>query len=310
MPRKSDLIGMKFGLLKVIERTKERENGYYVWLCKCQCGGEVYVNTKHILRGTVTNCGCIPKSAARRGSSAENLCGQRFGEWEVLQRAENRKSRVMWMCRCSCGTIKTIAARDLKAGKTHSCRNPIHTNLYNRRDLTGQTFGNLKILYPTKQRNYKGSVIWHCYCEKCGREKDFSEDDLLHGKRKSCGCNQFVYAGQLIEHRHFYNGTCVETLSRKLRSDNKSGSEGVYKRKNGNYTCSITFQGTRYHLGTHKKYNEAVLVREKAKKMLHEAFIDAYTSWTKSKDKKELIFDVSYVNGEFLIQSNYLPECH
>lgn len=37
-------------------------------------------------------------------------------------------------------------------------------------------------------------------------------------------------------------------------------------------------------------------------------FNNAYTAWKESKEENELIFDINYGNGEFLIQSNYLTE--
>ena len=52
MPR--ELKGMRFGLLKAVERTDRHEDGYFVWRCECECGGEAFVNTKRLLRGTVT----------------------------------------------------------------------------------------------------------------------------------------------------------------------------------------------------------------------------------------------------------------
>lgn len=306
-----DLTGMQFGLLKAVERTDRREDRYFVWRCECQCGGEAYVSTKRLLRGTVKDCGCVPKVTARCGSIAEDLTGCHFGEWEVLKRAENRKDRVMWECRCSCGTEKTISAHDLKAGKTHSCRNPIHRNLYNRRDLTGKTLGMLKVLSAIDQRNYKGSIIWLCQCLKCGRIKEFSEDALMNNY-KSCGCEQYTFGRGLNEYRHFYLGTCVETLGRKIRTDNTSGVTGVYKKANGKYVCGIGFQGKKYHLGTYETMENAVLVRSKAEEDLHGSFIKAYTAWEKKKQEgdgaEELLFHVDFVKGEFIIKSNYLPE--
>lgn len=57
------------------------------------------------------------------------------------------------------------------------------------RDLTGQKFGKLTVLY--KAPNYispSGSQrsMWHCRCE-CGKEKDIRADGLLSGSTQSCG---------------------------------------------------------------------------------------------------------------------------
>lgn len=260
------------------------------------------------LPGIEMDCGCVSEITPKREKALEDLTGRHFGEWEVLKRAKSKKGRTMWECRCSCGTERTISTHDLKAGKTHSCRNTVHINLYRRRELSGKQFGSLKVLKATNQRDYKGSIIWHCLCEKCGKEKDISEDALVHGGYKSCGCEQHVFGKELSKQRHFYNGTCLEALSleRKARSDNQSGMLGVNIGKNGLYKAAIGFQGKRYYLGTYKTMEEAGIAYQTAKQKLHGGFIKAYTAWNESGKAEELIFNVTYVNGEFLIQSNFL----
>ena len=41
-----DLTGQRFGHLTVIEKTGQTENKYRLWLCRCDCGKEITVNTK------------------------------------------------------------------------------------------------------------------------------------------------------------------------------------------------------------------------------------------------------------------------
>lgn len=61
------LEGQRFGHLTVLKKLDERENRYVVWLCRCDCGNEIKVNTRHLMRGTVKDCGCIPENSAKRG---------------------------------------------------------------------------------------------------------------------------------------------------------------------------------------------------------------------------------------------------
>jgi len=56
----------------------------------------------------------------------------------------------------------------------------------NIRDLKGQRFGRLLVLYDTGERK-NGRVIWHCICD-CGNEVDRRSDHLTSGATKSCGC--------------------------------------------------------------------------------------------------------------------------
>lgn len=307
MSQSRNLIGQEFGLLKVEERTNQRENRYIVWRCTCKCGGEALVNTKRLLRGTITDCGCVKKTSAKRGTIAEDLTGRQFGEWEVLYRSKNKGGKVMWVCRCSCGSIQTIAAHALKNGRTRSCRNTVHANLFWRRDLTGQTIGSLKVLHPQEQRDYKGSVMWHCQCMSCGREKDISEDALVHGGYKSCGCKQYAHSKELAKRLHYYKGTTLEALrlDGTPRPDNQLGVAGVSKTKRGMYRTSIGFQRKRYNLGTYRTIEEAKRAYESAKQDLHGRFVKAYRTWMESNQEQELFFDVTFEKGEFQIYSNY-----
>lgn len=55
------------------------------------------------------------------------------------------------------------------------------------RDLAGEQFGRLLVLYPTDKRMDGGSVVWHCQCS-CGNSADVSSRRLVRGKVRSCGC--------------------------------------------------------------------------------------------------------------------------
>lgn len=121
MSQKRDLTGKRFGRLTVMEETGKRESGYCVWRCRCDCGNEIQVSSRQLYRGTVTNCGCIPKTTARKGAVAEDLTGRIYGQLTVMYRVENKNGRTQWRCRCTCGREKTVTAHDLKAGRVLSC---------------------------------------------------------------------------------------------------------------------------------------------------------------------------------------------
>lgn len=56
-----------------------------------------------------------------------NLIGQKFGQLEVIQEADdyispkNGRHRTRWLCRCSCGHTKAILAESLCSGATARC---------------------------------------------------------------------------------------------------------------------------------------------------------------------------------------------
>lgn len=50
-----------------------------------------------------------------------NLVGKRFGKWTVLDRAPDQRKNRYWICKCDCGTIKTVGGRHLTKGVSLSC---------------------------------------------------------------------------------------------------------------------------------------------------------------------------------------------
>lgn len=247
MNRGLELEGQRFGHLTVLKRLDERENRYIMWLCRCDCGNEIKVNTRRLVRGTIDNCGCIPEKTARRGPVAEDLTGQRFGKLVAVRRIRSQNGRTRWECRCD-----------------------------------------------------------------CGNELEVTEDGLLHGNYKSCGCLRQEIWKELPGQLHMVDGTCVEMLEkRKHRSDNTSGFRGIYHMNNGKYRATIGFKGKRFYIGTFKNYEDAVQARLEAENTIHGGFVQTWYTWNSlaEKDPKwaeehPLVYEIERVNGEFQVITN------
>ncbi|MCD8241754.1 MAG: transcriptional regulator [Lachnospiraceae bacterium] len=113
--------------------------------------------------------------------------GRKFGRLTVVSDTGRRKKGyAVWRCRCDCGNETELSTKELKEKKISDCGCVTHI-MYGAKDLTGQRFGKLKVLYPTAQRTDHGSVVWHAVCD-CGRECDVSARRLVRGKVRSCGC--------------------------------------------------------------------------------------------------------------------------
>lgn len=59
-----ELIGQKFGLLKVVKRAAWRDNRHRAFLFKCECGEEK-VLLLHNVRKKTKSCGCVRRERAR-----------------------------------------------------------------------------------------------------------------------------------------------------------------------------------------------------------------------------------------------------
>lgn len=136
----------------------------------------------------------------RHPANFKDLSGLTFGRLTVLSHVPNGSGRTKWLCRCACGTEKTVLGADLKHGKTKSCGclssdTTTRSNIArggHTRDLTGFAVGQLTVESPAGKIN--GCYAWNCRCH-CGNlvvVRAFS----LTGKKptRSCGCLQLKSA--------------------------------------------------------------------------------------------------------------------
>lgn len=120
----TSLIGKQFGRLTVIERdlTKPigKGNDAY-WICQCQCGNKISVNTASLNRKRTTSCGCFRKEMASQ-LKFKDLTGQRFGYLVAIEALNERKHRcILWKCQCDCGKECIISSERLLSGNSYSC---------------------------------------------------------------------------------------------------------------------------------------------------------------------------------------------
>ena len=94
-------IGFHVGHLRVEEATSQHKNGYTIWRCRCDCGGEILLDTRTLQRGTITDCGC--NTNVKPGQ--RDITGQRFGllTAQYPLPARDASGSTVWHCRCDCG---------------------------------------------------------------------------------------------------------------------------------------------------------------------------------------------------------------
>lgn len=260
-------VGYRVGKLTVAEATGQRKNGYIVWRCRCDCGGEIMLDTRCLQRRTVTDCGCV----VRVRPWQRDIAGMRFGRLTAIEpTGQTIRGSAVWRCRCDCGGEVCAPLHQLTAGYRKSCgclRRPA------RNDYLGKRFGRLTVTAYAGKRN--GMHCWKCVCD-CGNETIVGQTLLRTGKTKSCGCLQAeIYRDNL----KLIDGTSVtllEATGNRLIASNTSGHTGVYQdRRNGKWVAQITFKGKTYYLGSYADKKEAILARERGEE-LHEDFLEWY----------------------------------
>lgn len=188
MAKLIDLTGQKFDKLLVLEKAPSRARHTY-WKCKCDCGNICEVSGEYLKKKNLPrDCGCSKiKNIKKKELEAKrnHLVGKRFGKLTVLAPTEKRiNNSVVWKCKCDCGNYKEVPTHLLTSGHTQSCGCLIRT--VQGKDITGQRFGKLTVLYPCDYKK-RSTIIWHCKCD-CGNECDIDGGNLRAGKTNSCGC--------------------------------------------------------------------------------------------------------------------------
>lgn len=260
-------VGYRVGRLTVVEPTEKRKRNYIVWLCRCDCGGEIMLDTRCLQRQTITDCGCV--SMVKPGQ--RDIAGMRFGKLTAIKPSgQVIRGSVVWLCRCDCGGEVYAPLPQLTSGYRKSCGCLSHPA---RKNYVGKRFGRLSVIaYAGKQG---GMHRWKCVCD-CGNETIVGQTLLQTGKTKSCGCLQSeIYRDNL----KLIDGTSVTILEAgkdRLIASNTSGHTGVYlNRKNGRWAAQITFKGKTYYLGSYDDKKDAILARKRGEE-LHNDFLQWY----------------------------------
>ena len=277
--RRKITLGIRIGNLTVGSATDRRKNGYTIWMCKCDCGSTIELDTRTLQRGTVRDCGCRTKV----NPGQRDITGQRFGRLVAIEPTDmrNRSGATVWSCCCDCGNKVYAPLSQLTNGYKKSCGCLGKPQL---KDYTGRRFGQLTVLRYAGKRN--GMHRWECKCD-CGNTTTVGQTLLQSGKTKSCGCLQ---ASIVLDTMKFVDGTSVTALEKsgkRLISTNTSGYNGVHWSKSTQkWVAQIGFKGKTYYLGSFGKIEDAVDARKKAEDRIYGEFLEWYYDTHPEKKKR------------------------
>ena len=174
-----DKTGQKFGQLTAIKTVGKNKQGYFIWEMRCDCGNIINLPSDTLSR-SAKNRACEECNNKRK---TKDLQGIRFGKLVVISPAAKKDGRTAWFCNCDCGKENHIVGTNsLTTGNTKSCG---CENLQNE-DLTGQTFGRLKVLSKFNKGKYDH---WYYLCRcSCNKETIAFGYQLKRKQINSCGC--------------------------------------------------------------------------------------------------------------------------
>ncbi len=178
----------------------------------------------------------------------------------VINKAPNQGKHTAWNCICECGTECVIRGDQLRGGVAKSCgclfreisaekcqkvgKSNLGRASVIREDLTGRTFGRLRVLeyYNT----IRARAHWLCLCQ-CGEEVVVAADHLKSGHTKSCGC--LTSAGE-EKIKHILQENDISYISQYGFSDlvdkNKLRFDFAIFQNNKLF-CLIEYQGSQHY---------------------------------------------------------------
>ena len=111
-----DLTGKKFGRLTPKEYVKGGK-----WICECECGNIIIVDTRNLNSGHTKSCGCLQKENASQNTY--DMSNYEDDNIKVLSRDGSDEQQIaMWKCLCkNCGNIFSTRGSSIRAGYTKSC---------------------------------------------------------------------------------------------------------------------------------------------------------------------------------------------
>lgn len=69
-----NIYGKKYGRLTVIGSTPDRSIvGFPQWLCRCDCGKELYVKSHYLYTGHTKSCGCLKIDSRKKKDGISGL---------------------------------------------------------------------------------------------------------------------------------------------------------------------------------------------------------------------------------------------
>ena len=170
---------MKFGHWEVIKFDHVNKHRIKYFLCKCDvCGTIRPVRATSLISGYSTACS---------KECSDSLVGLTIGNWNVLALDKSRPQ--YYICKCKCGTVRSVFKSSLKNGASKSCgclkiQNLKEKNQQNAESHIGEKYGKLTIVdFILKDKKY----FYKCKCD-CGNETTVIGNNLFNGNTYSCGC--------------------------------------------------------------------------------------------------------------------------
>lgn len=208
--------------------------------------------------------------------------GKTFGKWTVLEESgRNKHGKIMWTCKCECGTVRDICGENLRDGNSSSCgcyklqtfieRSTKHgmsrTRFYNIwslmiRRCTDPNFSRYEVY------GGRGIKVTQRWLDFINFRDDLLVDYENHVKvfgEKNTTLDRINVNGNYEPENIRFATLNEQAQNRRILPSNKSGVTGVcWNKQKRKWVARITFNGKETYLGSYDSIEEAITSRKRA----------------------------------------------
>jgi len=154
---------------------------------------------------------------SRHSYNFEDLTGQTFSRWTVLKQGDSRiRNIILWVCRCTCGTVRNVTASSLKQGITRSC-GCLRSEISTKNGKKHKTHGMSTTRFYT---------IWHMMKKRCLTISD--KDYYNYGGRGITVCERWMEFENFRDDMYALYLKHAKEFGEKNTSINRIDNDGNY----------------------------------------------------------------------------------
>lgn len=201
-------------------------------------------------------------------SAKIDLVGHIYGRLTVVRESGRKNGKVLWECKCSCGTTVHLTGNAMRSGNSLSCGCLNNDRIFKHGVSTTRPYkiwrGIMSRCLNPEAKDYeayggRGIKV----CEEWQDPVTFVKWAFANGHSNDLQIDRKDNNGDYCPDNCRWVSRSINMNNRGMLSNNKTGYTGVcYHKGENKFQASIHYNGKRCYLGYHDSAEEAAVARD------------------------------------------------